>query len=298
MSMADLFANPDPNIGALIECVSDAGARNPCRKCGGFLFRVEEGRGPHKYRIRCVEHWNESRWLPKADAEIAFSRGLNSGDLKEASVKGNQMAIGFSLEEKKGGNFLPVLKFDAKAGDFMAVNREPQSDGTWEKIEVEIEKPFKFVADMENLEVGWISFKPGAVSFELAKIGERMPDRPTPDHKQGIRVRLFMKLYGLREFSHTSKNVLRAFDALHDQYMAAVGSHTGKMPVVEVTGTEVVKMQTKDQGELRFRVPKWSITGWVDPPAAFSGAQEAAPQPAPKKAMPAAKVTAEEMEEF
>jgi hypothetical protein len=294
--MFQIITNDDPNIGALIECASDAGARKPCRKCGGFLFRVEEGRGPHAYRIRCVEHWNESRWLPKADAETAFSRGLNSGDFKEASVKGKTMAIGFSLEEKKGGNFLPVLKFDAKAGDFMAVNREPQSDGTWEKSEVEIEKPFKFVADMENLQVGWMSFKPGAVSFELAKIGERMPDRPTPDHKQGIRVRLFMKDHGLREFSHTSKNVLRAFDALHDEYVAKADSHKGKMPVVEVTGTDTVKMQTKEQGELRFKVPKWSITGWVDPPAAFAGAQEAAPQPAPKKAMPAAKAVDDDAE--
>ena len=213
------------------------------------------------------------------------------------------MAIGFSLEDKKGGNFLPVIKFDAKAGDFIAINREPQSDGTWEKNEVEIEKPFKFVIDMENLQIGWISFKPGAVDFTMVHIGEKIPARPTDDHKQGIRARIFMKDHGLREFSHTSKNVLRAFDALHDQYMAAVGSHSGKMAVVEVTGTDVVKMQTKDQGELRFRVPRWNISGWVDPPAAFAGeagqaATPAAPAPAAKKAMPAPKPLPEDPDEF
>lgn len=298
MSMADLFANPDPNIGALIECLSDVGARKPCRKCGGFLFRVEEGRGPHKYRIRCIEHWNESRWLSKADAETAFSRGLNSGGSKEASVKGKKMAIGFSLEDKKGGNsYLAVLKFDAKAGDWLAVNREPQSDGTWEKNEVEVKAPFKVLMDLNNLEVGWLSFKPGAVSFEMTKLGNPMPQRPTPDHKQGIRVRLYHKEHGLREFANTSKNVLRAFDALHDEYVAKADGHKGKMPVVEITGTDTVKMQTKDQGELRFKVPKWSIIGWVDPPAAFAGAQEAAPQPAPKKAMPAPKAV-DDSEEF
>ena len=304
MTMADLFANPDPNIGALIECASDAGARKPCRKCGGFLFRVEEGRGPHKYLIRCVEHWGEQRWLSKADAETAFSRGLNYGDVKEASVKGKTMAIGFSLEEKKGGNFLPVIKFDAKAGDFIAVNREPQSDGSWEKTEVELPTPFKFVADMEGLEVGWISFKPGAVDFTMAKIGQPMPARPTPDHKQGIRIKIFLKDHGLREFAQTSKNVLRAFDALHDQFMSAASDHPGKMAVVDVTGTETVKMQTKEQGELRFKVPKWNISGWVDPPAAFAGeaAQAAptpaAPAPAAKKAMPAPKPLPEDPDEF
>lgn len=210
------------------------------------------------------------------------------------------MAIGFSLEEKKGGNFLPVIKFDAKAGDFIVVNREPQSDGSWEKFETEMPTPFKFVIDMMNLEVGWISFKPGAVDFTMAKIGEAMPQRPTPDHKQGIRAKIFLKDHGLREFAQTSKNVLRAFDVLHDEFMAGVGSHAGKMPVVEVSGTETVKMQTKEQGELRFKVPKWKIAGWADPPAAFSGeaVPAAAPAPAPKKAMPAPKVTEEIDEEF
>lgn len=195
------------------------------------------------------------------------------------------MAIGLELEKKEGGSFLPVLKFDAKAGDFIAVNREPQSDGTWDKTEIEIEKPFKFVVDMENLEVGWISFKPGAVNFTLSRIGERLPPQPTPDHKQGVRMKIFMKDHGLREFSHTSKNVLRAINSLHDSYIAGAEKNPGKMPVVEVSGTEVIKLQTKDQGELRFRVPKWSITAWIDPPAAF-GEKPAAPAPKP---MPAAK---------
>ena len=208
------------------------------------------------------------------------------------------MALGFSLEEKKGGNFLPVLKFDAKAGDFIAVNREPQSDGTWEKFEVELPTPFKFVADFENMEVGWLSFKPGAVDFTVVKIGSPMPARPTPDHKHGIRLRVFVKEHGLREFAHTSKNVLRAFDVLHDEFVSAAGAHAGKMAVVEVSGTETVKMQTKEQGELRFKVPKWKIAGWVDPPAAFAGDGAEPAAPAPKKAMPAAKVAAELDEEF
>jgi hypothetical protein len=200
------------------------------------------------------------------------------------------MAIGINLEEKKGGSsFLPVLKFDAKAGDFIIVNRTPMSDGTWEKSELELKTPVKFVADFANLEVGWITFKAGAVNFTMAKIGEKMPDRPTPDHKQGVRLRILLKEHGLREFALTAKNVLRAFDALHDEYINSADANPGKMPVIEVSGTETVKMQTKE-GELRFKVPKWSISGWVAPPAEFAAAA-AAPEPekpAPK-AMPKAK---------
>jgi hypothetical protein len=207
------------------------------------------------------------------------------------------MAIGINLEEKKGGSsFLPVLKFDAKAGDFIIVNREPMSDGTWEKTELELKTPVKFVADFANLEVGWMSFKPGAVDFKLAKIGEKMPDRPTADHKQGVRLRIFLKEHGLREFAHTSKNVLRAFDSLHDEYASAADANSGKMPVIEVSGTETVKMQTKE-GELRFKVPKWSISGWVAPPAEFAAAAAPEPEKPAPKAMPKAK-PAEEPEEF
>lgn len=203
------------------------------------------------------------------------------------------MAIGLNVEEKQGGNFLPVIKFDAKGGDFIIINREPQSDGTWEKNEIEMPTPFKFIADMDNLEVGWISFKPGAVDFTMAKVGTRLPDRPSEDHKQGVRLKIFLKEHGLREFSHTSKNVLRAFDALHDDYCAQAHKNSGKCAVIEVTGTETVKMQTKEQGELRFKVPKWKIAGWVDRPAALDGAKEE-----PPKAMPKAKPAAQDDEEF
>lgn len=197
------------------------------------------------------------------------------------------MAIGLDLEEKKPGNFLPVLKFDAKAGDFIAVNREPQSDGTWEKSEVEIETPFKAVVDFHNMQKGWISFKPGAVDFTMVHVEDKLPAQPTADHKQGVRFRLFLKAHGLREFSHTSKNVLRAINALHDEFISGASKNAGKLPVVEVSGTETVKMQTKDQGELRFKVPKWRVSAWIDPPTEMAGDEKPA-APAPKP-MPAAK---------
>ncbi len=197
------------------------------------------------------------------------------------------MAIGLDLEEKKRGDFLPVLKFDAKAGDFIAVNREPQSDGTWEKSEVEIATPFKAVVDFHNMQKGWISFKPGAVDFTMVHVEDKLPAQPTPDHKQGVRFRMFFKEHGLREFSHTSKNVLRAINALHDEFISGASKNAGKLPVVEVSGTETVKMQTKDQGELRFKIPKWRVSAWIDPPEGMGGEEK--PAAPASKPMPAAK---------
>lgn len=197
------------------------------------------------------------------------------------------MALGIQTESKGGGDILPIVKFDAKSGDFIAVNREPQSDGTWEKTEVEITYPFRAVADFANIEVGWLAFINGTPNFVMAKAGDKTPPKPDGDYKQCVAVKLFSKEHGMRVFSHTSKNVLRVLDQLHDEYVQGAEKNAGKMPVVEFTGTETVKMQTQKQGELRFKVPKASIVAWVAPPAAFTGAaQEQAPalKPAPKPA--------------
>ena len=197
------------------------------------------------------------------------------------------MGLGINTEASSGGGkFLPIVKFDAKAGDMIVVNREPAGDGTWDKNEVEVELPQKVVMDLGNIEIGWISFSP-SYSAHLVKVGERMPMKPSDDHKQAVRIKVLFKDHGLREFTPTSKTVLRAIDTLHDQYVEQAPAHKGKMPVVTIDGTETVKIQTP-QGELRFKVPKWQITGWVDPPAAFGEADApapvAAPKPAPAKA--------------
>lgn len=201
------------------------------------------------------------------------------------------MALGIQTETKSRGDILPIVKWDAKSGDFICIDREPQSDGTWEKRESEIPLPLRAVFDLDNVEVGWLSFASGQPDFVMAKANEPMPAKPSAEHKTCVRFRLFTKEYGLREFSHTSKNVIRAIDALHDTFTNDKAAHAGKMPVVEISGAETTKVNTP-QGELRFKIPKWSITGWTAPPPAFSAKPEAAapaPAPAPK---PAPKVPA------
>jgi hypothetical protein len=205
-----------------------------------------------------------------------------------------KMALGFSTETSSSGSkFLPVVKFDAKAGEFIAVNRTPgESAGTWDKEEVEITLPTKVVMDMAELEVGWISFVP-TYSCVMVKAGEKLPPQPSADHKHSVRVKLFFKDHGLRELTPTSKTVLRALDQLHDQYLAGADKNAGKMPIVTIHGTETKKVSTP-QGELRFKIPKWEITGWTDAPAGMKG--EEAPKPV--KAAPAKAVQPDDLEEF
>jgi len=164
-----------------------------------------------------------------------------------------------------GGDFTPIAKWDAKSGDFLARNRSQGSDGTWSSDDVEIQTPVEFVADMDNIEVGWISYSP-SVDFKVTKIGGAMPPKPSDDYKQGFRLRLYNKELGLRELSSTAKTVVRVLDELHDNYVAESAANEGKLPLVALKGGKRVKINTPG-GELTFKVPDWSIEGWVSRPA-------------------------------
>ena len=141
--------------------------------------------------------------------------------------------------------------------------------------------------DMGEIEVGWLSFASGAPDFQMVKASDgQMPAKPSEDHKQAFRVRIASRELGLREFSHSAKTVLRQMDALHNEYEAQAAANPGKVPVVTVHAAETIKINSP-QGELRFKVPQWSITEWIDRPAMFDG--NAAPQePAAAQAAPMA----------
>jgi len=195
------------------------------------------------------------------------------------------MALGFNTESKSSGDILPIIKYDAKGGDLIAVNRMQADDGQWVKDEVEISLPANFVMDMENIEVGWMAFIGGRPDFVMAKIGEPMPGKPSEEHKQAFRLRVGSTELGLREFSHSAKTVLRAMDELHSKYLAEKANHAGLMPVVAIEGTETIKMQGRE-GELRFKAPKWNIVSWVDAPDMFdtTPAPVTTPEPVAEKA--------------
>ena len=190
------------------------------------------------------------------------------------------MALGFSTEAKAAADILPIIKWDAKGGDMVRVDRYQDSGGSWIKDEKEMDLPVKFVADLDAIEVGWLSFASGVPDFRMVRIGEAMPERPSAEHKNAFRVRIYNKELGLREFSHSAKTVVRQMDSLHNQFIAERQSNTGKMPVVEVSEAEVIKINTP-QGEGRFKIPKWRIVSWVDRPAEMAGS---APEPVVEQA--------------
>lgn len=181
-----------------------------------------------------------------------------------------------------GGDRTPILKFSAKDGSFIVADRQ-NVDGQWSTRETELEMPAKVVMDMAEVEQGWMAFKP-APDFVMVKNDQPRPERPNeldangqPLYKWGFRVRLANKEMGLRELSSSSKNVYERMKSIALAYETGKAENAGKVPVVTIEGTERVQQTLNDGQTQTWRVPKWSITGWVDRPAVLDGAQDSAP---------------------
>lgn len=176
------------------------------------------------------------------------------------------MALGFSYGGTGGGaDFLPIVKFDARAGRFFRVDRE---DGV--STPVDITRSFKAVFDFENLEVGWISFNAGsAPDFQMVPFGSPMGDRPSDNHKRGIR--MSVKLGGdcggdCRELAGTSAAMMKGIDLLHDDYIAGLKANAGKLPVVALDDTVPIESGSGAKKSTNYQ-PVFKITAWVKRPA-------------------------------
>jgi hypothetical protein len=196
------------------------------------------------------------------------------------------MALGLSNASAGGGNFLPIIKYDARAGRMFRVDRE---DGV--STPHDITRNFKAVFDFENLEVGYINFDTGtAPDFQMVAHGEPLPVRPSEKHRQGTRmtVKLGKEIGGdCRELAGTANVFLSGIDALHDQYLAGMASNPGKLPVVELTDTIARESGQGAKKSTNYQ-PIFSIIGWVARPADLKPRSAPVATPAPAAA-PAAK---------
>lgn len=190
------------------------------------------------------------------------------------------MALGLS---NQGGGFdaVPYVKYDAKAGRMFAVERVQGPNG-WENRSNDVTNGFTAAFDLENIMVGWSAFTPTGPNHALVRIGETLPAKPSDDHKQSFKLRIWSKSLGLRELAGTAKALLGAVDQLHDAYLAAPEAKSGKVPVVAMTGTTVV--ETKGPaGVNRNYAPVFAITKWIARPDVL------APVEAPKAVAPSSR---------
>lgn len=175
--------------------------------------------------------------------------------------------FGFSTEPSAGGDFLPILKYDARAGRLFRVDRI--SDGqSFSSEPVDITHNFKAIVDLENVECGWINFASGgAPDFRLVPMGAALPARPSDQHKNGIRFMLKLsKDCGgekpIREMAGTAKAFLSGIEKLYDDYDTQRGANAGKLPVVIMKGSTPIKSGSGERQSTNY-VPTFEIVGWA-----------------------------------
>ena len=174
------------------------------------------------------------------------------------------MALGLNLESSSGGNFLPIVKYDARSG---RIFRRDRANG--ENTDVDITKSFKAIVDFENLEVGYIDFNTGgAPNFSMVKHGQALPQKPSDNHKAGVRfvVKLSSACGGdVREIASNAKAFLQGVNTLHDDYLAQASSKPGQLPVVQLSDTIPVVSGEGAKRTTNYS-PVFEITGWAKRP--------------------------------
>lgn len=181
--------------------------------------------------------------------------------------------FGFSTETITG-DFLPIVKYDARAGRIFRVDRV-DTGGQVVSEPVDITRNFKAIFDLEHIETGWIKLGGGgAPDFRLVPMGTLLPDRPPGNDHQGKPlynngIRLMLKLAKecggdkpIREIAGTSKAFLSGVEKLyHDFEAGRKGENADKLPVVVLKDTIPI---TSGQGAKQSTnyMPVFEIVGW------------------------------------
>jgi hypothetical protein len=173
-----------------------------------------------------------------------------------------------------GGDRLPILKFDARAGRLFTIDRSQATDGTWvtHQTDITMSQP-PFCVDFGSLEVGWAHFAPGgAPLWAVAFYGQPQVPRPASpgndeqnkplQFKQAFRVKVAGQgIGGARELGGNSAALINGMNDLHTRYEAAPEAGTGQIPVVRMSSTMAVKA-----GQSTNYMPVFEIVGWTERP--------------------------------
>jgi hypothetical protein len=197
------------------------------------------------------------------------------------------MSLGLKAYHANGGTFAPRVEYNAKSGRFVVVNRTEGADGAFatDKIDVTMSRP-EFALDCGSIEIGWISFPPGAgPDATLVPYGQAMPARPSSKHKAGFQVQVWNgREPEAREFKSTAGVVVDAIEELWDQIAAAPEAARGDIPVIQFVDSTPIAARRGTNYMPVFRLLRWitrddRVFGprTVAPPNSNAAPQPAAP---------------------
>jgi hypothetical protein len=204
-----------------------------------------------------------------------------------------------------GGEFVPILAYNAVSGRLALRDRVQNVSGDWEAKETDVTMTQPaFAVDFGRLEVGWCHFVKGmAPLWSMVPYGQPLPERPASpgqdvsgkvlNYRNGFRVPVAGNaIGGVREMAGNSAALINGMNALHTAFEAAPEAAMGKIPVVKMTSADPVRA-----GQATNYQPVFSIVSWVDRPDVL-GARTVAPPRAsapvnvPVSQMPPAQVAA------
>jgi hypothetical protein len=185
--------------------------------------------------------------------------------------------FGFDIKKPStGGDFMPILQYDAKAGRMFRRDSVNTGNG-WEKQKIDITKPFKALLDLEDgqMETGWIYFSPsGQPDFVMVPMpGHIMPPQPSADYRQGCRItlKLHPSVAGgapqVRQLAGTSASFLNAVQAVVMQYRAERAQRPGMLPVVTLAEDPIPVTTGTGQRQSTNYQPVFIIVDWAPRPA-------------------------------
>jgi len=179
------------------------------------------------------------------------------------------MPLGFKYSS--GGNFIPIIKYDAPSGHVFRLDRV-QEDGKYVHRQTDITDGFEAVVDLESIEGGYIMFQPGvAPDFQLVRFGNPFPPRPSDKYKQGVRFMLKLanncagESNPIRECVSTAAVFLKSIEALYDCFTAQRSTNPDKLPVVKLKSTVAVTTGYGAGQSINYQ-PVFEITGWMARP--------------------------------
>lgn len=198
--------------------------------------------------------------------------------------------MALNIQTGGGGDRKKIVKYNAKAGRMFRVDRSNDS-GQWVTDDVDITSNVKFVADLANIETGWMNFPPNAApDIRTVKMGLDYGPKPGEGYRVGFKMALKLaKDCGgdVREMTGSAACVVDSVSHLHDAYLAGLAANPGKLPVVSLKGTTPRKTEYGTNYE-----PVWEIISWVTRPADLPDeANTSAPAAAPSVDKPAAPAT-------
>ena len=178
--------------------------------------------------------------------------------------------MGLGLPQSGGGERVPIIKYDARAGRLFRVDRAQNAAGQYDSNPVEITPVFQAVMDLEHIETGWLNFPTnGAPDLQMVPLGTPLPPKPSAAHRSGFRVMLLLGNAAggdVREMAANASASIAGMDDLHDAYSAGLKANAGKLPVVKLAGTKPIVSTGKQQSSTNYQ-PIWEIVSWVDRPA-------------------------------